>query len=152
MIQVLHTIRMKGGAQVELLATPALFAIARKRGMTIEADSDNVAEVFSAYTRLLYLAALNAWDVRRYDNPSMGECPYTLMDFVEWSSNDREGFVEAISFALAALTGKELKDYATGEAKDPETGEESPNTEDEGGSVKKKSASGLITRLLKRSS
>lgn len=145
MIQVLHTIRMKGGAQVELLATPALFAIARKRGMTIEADSDNVAEVFSAYTRLLYLAALNAWDVRRYDNPSMGECPYTLMDFVEWSSNDREGFVEAISFALAALTGKELKDYATGEAKDPETGEESPNTEDK--EVKKKSASGWITRL-----
>lgn len=150
MIQVLHTIRMKGGEQVELLATPALFAIARKRGMTIEADSDNVAEVFSAYTRLLYLAALNAWDVRRYDNPSMGECPYTLMDFVEWSSNDREGFVEAISFALAALTGKELKDYATGEAKDPETGEESPNTEDK--EVKKKSASGWITRLLRRSS
>lgn len=120
--------------------------------MTIEADSDNVAEVFSAYTRLLYLAALNAWDVRRYDNPSMGECPYTLMDFVEWSSNDREGFVEAISFALAALTGKELKDYATGEAKDPETGEESPNTEDEGEGVKKKSASGWITRLLRRSS
>lgn len=118
--------------------------------MTIEADSDNVAEVFSAYTRLLYLAALNAWDVRRYDNPSMGECPYTLMDFVEWSSNDREGFVEAISFALAALTGKELKDYATGEAKDPETGEESPNTEDK--EVKKKSASGWITRLLRRSS
>lgn len=152
MIQVLHTIRIKGGEQVELLATPALFAIARKRGMTIEADSDNVAEVFSAYTRLLYLAALNAWDVRRYDNPSMGECPYTLMDFVEWSSNDREGFVEAISFALAALTGKELKDYATGEAKDPETGEESPNTEDEGEGVKKKSASGWITRLLRRSS
>ena len=150
MIQVLHTIRIKGGEQVELLATPALFAIARKRGMTIEADSDNVAEVFSAYTRLLYLAALNAWDVRRYDNPSMGECPYTLMDFVEWSSNDREGFVEAISFALAALTGKELKDYATGEAKDPETGEESPNTEDK--EVKKKSASGWITRLLRRSS
>lgn len=135
---------------MELLATPALFAIARRRGMTIEADSDNVAEVFSAYTRLLYLAALNAWDVRRYDNPSMGECPYTLMDFVEWSSNDREGFVEAISFALAALTGKELKDYATGEAKDPETGEESPNTEDK--EVKKKSASGWITRLLRRSS
>lgn len=150
MIQVLYTIKMRGGEQVELLATPALFAIARRRGMTIEADSDNVAEVFSAYTRLLYLAALNAWDVRRYDNPSMGECPYTLMDFVEWSSNDREGFVEAISFALAALTGKELKDYATGEAKDPETGEESPNTEDK--EVKKKSASGWITRLLRRSS
>ncbi len=149
MVQVLHTIKMKGGV-VELLATPALFAIARRRGMTIEADSDNVAEVFSAYTRLLYLAALNAWDVRRYDNPSMGECPYTLMDFVEWSSNDREGFVEAISFALAALTGKELKDYATEQAKGSENGKETPKTGD--AEVKKKSASGWITRLLRHSS
>lgn len=149
MIQVLHTIRMRGGEQVELLATPALFVIAKKRGMSVEAESDNVAEVHSAYTRLIYLAALNAWDVRRYDSPQMGECPYTLMDFVQWSSYDREGFVEAISFVLAALTGKELKDYATEQAKGSETGEESPNTEDK--EVKKKSASGWITRLLKRS-
>lgn len=149
MIRVLHTIRMKGGAQVELLATPALFAIAKKRGMTIEAESDNVAEVFSAYTRLLYLAALNAWEVRRCDDPELGECPYRLMDFVEWSSNDKEGFVESISFALAALTGKELKDYTPGEVKEPETAEKSANTTDDAVEVKKKSASGWITRLLR---
>ena len=149
MIQVLHTIKMKGGAQVELLATPALFAIARKRGMTIEADSDNVAEVFSAYTRLLYLAALNAWDVRRYDDPGMGDFPYKLMDFVEWASADMDGFVKAISFVLAALTGKELKDYATKQAEGSETGEDSPKTDGE--DVKKTSASGWTTLRLRRS-
>ena len=63
MVQVLHMIRLKGGEQVELLATPALFAIAKRRGWTIEADADNAAEVFSAYTKLIYLAALNAWEV-----------------------------------------------------------------------------------------
>lgn len=147
MVQVLHIIRMKGGAQVELLATPALFDIARKKGMRIEADAENVTEVYSAYTKLVYLAALNAWEVRRYDNPQMGDCEYKLMDFVEWASNDAEGFVKAINFILAALTHKELKDYATGEAKDPEIAKETASEE-----VKKKSRFGWITRLFRHSS
>ena len=147
---MLHTIKMKGGV-VELLATPALFGIAQRKGMTIEADSENASEVYSAYTKLIYLAALNAWEVRRYDNPSMGECQYKLMDFVEWASNDAEGFVNAINFVLSALTHKELKDYATGEAKDPENAKESHSETDDGESVKKKSTSGWIMRLLRRS-
>lgn len=151
MVQVLHIIKMKGGAQVELLATPALFDIAKKRGMAIEADAENTAEVYSAYTKLIYLAALNAWEVRRYDDPTMGECGLRYMDFVEWASYDAEGFVKAINFALSALTHKELKDYATGEAKDPENAKETPNTKDDGEVVKKKSRFGWITRLLRRS-
>lgn len=142
MIQVLHMIRLKGGEQVELLATPALFAIAKRRGMTIEADADNAADVFSAYTKLIYLAALNAWEVRRYDAPQMGECHYRLMDFVEWASGDAEAFVKAVNFILVALTGKELKDYNTGEEKAPENEEKD---------VKKKSTSSWTTRLLRRS-
>ena len=150
MVQVLHTIRMKGGV-VELLATPALLGIAQRKGMTIEADSDNASEIYSAYTKLIYLAALNAWEVRRYDNPSMGECKYQLMDFVEWASNDAEGFVNAINFVLSALTHKELKDYATEGAKPSENAKETASAKDEDGSVKKKSASGWIMRLLRRS-
>ena len=150
MVQVLHTIKMKGGV-VELLATPALFGIAQRKGMTIEADSENVTEIYSAYTKLIYLAALNAWEVRRYDNPQMGDCQYKLMDFVEWASNDAEGFVNAINFVLSALTHKELKDYATERAKSSENAKETPNTTDEGEDVKKKSASGWIMRLLRRS-
>lgn len=142
MIQVLHMIKLKGGEQVELLATPALFAIAKRRGMTIEADADNAADVFSAYTKLIYLAALNAWEVRRYDAPQMGECHYRLMDFVEWASGDAEAFVKAVNFILVALTGKELKDYNTGEEKAPENEEKD---------VKKKSTSSWTTRLLRRS-
>lgn len=142
MIQVLHMIKLKGGEQVELLATPALFAIAKRRGMTIEADADNAADVFSAYTKLIYLAALNAWEVRRYDAPQMGECHYRLMDFVEWASGDAEAFVKAVNFILVALTGKELKDYNTGEEKSPENEEKD---------VKKKSTSSWTTRLLRRS-
>ena len=143
MIQVLQTITLKGGATVELLATPALFAIAKRKGMTIEADASNAADVYSAYTKLIYLAALNAWEVRRYDDPAMGEFKYKLMDFVEWGSADVPAFVGAVNFLLSALTNKELKDYATEEAKDSDKAEEEQ--------VKKKSKSPLITRLLKRS-
>ena len=150
MRQILHTITMKGGAHVELLATPALFGIAKRRGMTIEADADNAAEVFSAYTKMIYLAALNAWEVRRFDNPDMGECGYRLMDFVEWASYDAEAFAKAIEFVLYALTGKELKEYAIEQAKGSENESKSANQADE--EVKKKSASGWITRLLRRSS
>jgi hypothetical protein len=150
MVQILHTITLKGGARVELLATPALFDIARKRGMTIEADADNMAEVFSAYTKLVYIAAINAWEVRRYDDAAMGDFPYRLMDFVEWSSGNAEEFVNVINFTLSALTGKDLKDYATEQAKGSEIEKETANTGGE--EVKKKSASGWITRLLGRSS
>ena len=151
MVQVLHRIEMKGGV-VELLATPALFGIAQRKGMTIEADSENMSEVYSAYTKLIYLAALNAWEVRRYDDASMGECQYRLMDFVEWASNDAEEFVKAVNFLLSALTHKELKDYATEGAKPSENAKETASTKDEGECVKKKSASGWIIRLLRRSS
>lgn len=150
MVQILHTITLKGGAHVELLATPALFDIARKRGMAIEADADNAAEVFSAYTKLVYIAAINAWEVRRYDDAGMGDFPYKFMDFVEWSNGNAEEFVNVINFILSALTGKELKEYAAEQAKGSEIEKETANTGGE--EVKKKSASGWITRLLGRSS
>ena len=150
MVQVLHTIRIKGGV-VELLATPALFAIAKRKGMAIEVNTADGADVLSAYTKLIYLAALNAWEVRRYDAPEMGECKYKLMDFVEWASGNADEFVKAINFVLSALTGKELKDYATEGAKPSETAEKTAN-EAGGEEVKKKSSSRWITRLFRRSS
>lgn len=151
MVQVLHIIKMKGGAQVELLATPALFAIAKRRGLEIKADTTDGSDVLSAYTKLIYLAALNAWEVRRYDAPEMGECQLKLMDFVEWASGNSEEFVKAVNFVLAALTGKELKDYATEGAKASENAEETAKKGDEGEDVKKKSSSRWITRLFRRS-
>lgn len=149
MVQVLYSISLKGGAPVELLATPALFAIAKSRGMKIEADAGNAADVYSAYTKLIYLCALNAWDVRRYDDPSMGECPYRLMDFVEWASANVDEFVKAVNFVLSALTGKDLKDYATEGAKASENAEKPAKKDDDG--LKKKFTSSWITNVLKRS-
>jgi hypothetical protein len=75
----------------------------------------------------------------------MGECPYQLMDFVEWCSEDTERFGKAVNFVLCALTNKDMKDYATEQAESSKTSENN-----EGEDVKKKSRSGWITRLLRR--
>ena len=151
MIQVLHTIKMRGGEQVELLATPALFGIAKRKGLKIEANASDRMEVYDAYMKLIYLAALNAWEVRRWESPAMGECPYTLMDFVQWASSDVKGFSDTLNFILCALTGKELKDYTTEEVKASETGEKSADSKGEDEDVKKKSSSTWIMRLFRRS-
>ena len=78
----------------------------------------------------------------------MGECDLQLMDFVKWAHADRDAFTKAINFVLAALTGKELNDYATEGAKPSENAEKAAEAE----GVKKKSILTWITRLFRRSS
>lgn len=148
MVQVLEVIKMKGGAQVELLATPALFSIAKRKGWKIEADATSAAEVYSAYSKLIYLAALNAWEVRRYDNPELGEFKYSLMDFTEWTAEDPVRFAKTINFLLCALTNKEMKDYSTEAEKASENAEKAAKEEED---VKKKSCLTWITRLFRHS-
>ena len=149
MVQVLEIIKMKGGAQVELLATPALFSIAKRKGWKIEAEATEVADVYAAYSKLICLAAMNAWEVRRYDNPEIGEFKYTLMDFTEWCAEDPARFAKTVNFIVCALLNKDLKDYTTEAGKTPETTVKAADKEGE--DVKKKCRSTWITRLFKRS-
>ena len=142
-------IRMKGGAQVELLATPALFSIAKRKGWKIEADATSAAEVYSAYSKLIYLAALNAWEVRRYDNPELGEFKYSLMDFTEWTAEDPVRFAKTINFLLCALTNKDMRECATEGEKTAENAEKAAKKGEE--DVKKKSCLTWITRLFRHS-
>lgn len=108
MVQPRTTIELKDGVKVELLFTPSMYAIARRRGMRIEADASDAASVMKAYTELMYLAALNAHEVMRFDNPSLGEFPYRLIDFVEWSAVRQEEFVSALDVAVQNVLGKSL--------------------------------------------
>ena len=147
MVQVLDMIRLKGGEQVELLATPALFAIAKRKGWKIEADATSAADVYAAYSKLIYLAALNAWEVRRYDAPEIGDFKHTLMDITEWCSEDPVRFAKTINFLLCALTNKDLKEHTPETEKTPEKSEKEAADED----IKKKCRSTWITRLFRRS-
>jgi hypothetical protein len=72
------------------------------------------------------------------------------MDFVEWGSVNSDEFVKVVNFVLSALTGKDLKDYATEQAKGSENEKKAANQADE--EVKKKSILTWIMRLFGRSS
>lgn len=108
MVRPRTIIELKDGVKVELLFTPSMYAIARRRGMRIEADASDAASVMKAYTELMYLAALNAHEVMRFDDPSLGEFPYRLIDFVEWSALCPDGFTSALDVAVQNVLGKSL--------------------------------------------
>lgn len=102
------SIELKEGVRVELLFTPSMYAVARRRGMRIEADASDPAAVMRAYTELMYLAALNAHEVMRFDDPALGEFPYRLIDFVEWSALRQDEFTSALDVAVQNVLGKSL--------------------------------------------
>lgn len=102
------TVELKEGVKVELLFTPSMYALARRRGMKIEADTADPAQVMMAYTQIMYLAALNAHEVIRYDNPSAGDFQYRLIDFVEWSARRPDEFNRVLDVALQCILGKSI--------------------------------------------
>lgn len=106
MVRPLQVIDVKG-RRVELLFTPSLYGIAQKRqiSLTIE-DIENYSEVLDVYCKVIYLAAINAWEVRAFDNPDLGEFDLSLMDFILWSTDSPKEFGRMIKSLVECLTGK----------------------------------------------
>jgi hypothetical protein len=136
MLNPLQKIVVKG-KEVELLLTPSLYRVCKERGWVIESSTD-LADIEQAYIRLLYAAAINANQVRRFDDSSIPELDITLMDMQIWSFSNPSEFVEMIKKAIELLSGKSVEQLAKEEEKKEE---------------KKKRGSRLsaITRLLRRS-
>lgn len=111
MMRCRHIVELKEGVKVELLFTPSMYAVARRRGLRIEVeDTSDSAAVMMAYTKLMYVAALNAHEVKLYDAPALGEFPYRLIDFVEWSAARQDEFMDTLDIALRCVLGKGLKE------------------------------------------
>lgn len=108
MRQIRTKIELKEGVRVELLFTPSMYAVARRRGMHIEAEADDVSQVMMAFTQLIYLAALNAHEVLKFDSPGLGNFRYSLMDFVEWSAASPDEFRRVLDIALQCIIGKSI--------------------------------------------
>lgn len=103
-------IELKEGVMVELLFTPSMYERGRERGViiTIE-DKDNPIQVVEAYTKLLYLGAINAWEALRFDNLDMGDFPYGLIDFQLWTSENPRKFSRLIADIFQCITGKTME-------------------------------------------
>jgi len=109
MIQKYSVIEITKGGEVVTLYTPSLFQVAKEREIEIKLGTDQES-VFSAYLLIMYLAALNAWEVERIDNPRIKPFPYTFKDFILWRSGNPEAFAKEFETAVLALTGKSVQE------------------------------------------
>lgn len=106
MIQKYSVIKLEGG-EVATLYTPSLFQVAKERNIEIKLGTDQES-VFSAYCLIMYLAALNAWEIERIDNPKIKPFAYSFKDFALWRANDPDAFAKEFEIAVKALTGKSI--------------------------------------------
>ena len=138
MRQLRKTITLGDGADVDLLFTPHLYSYKERTGVTLEYSDKDRIELLAVYADLMYLAALNAWELE--GKGTVEDFPKTRADFHEWGTAEPEAFAATMSFTVEALTGKPLKEYAKEEER------ENPGEEDG-----KKKPLAWITRLWRRS-
>lgn len=103
------SIELREGVAVEILVTPALYGVAKRRGMDLAADA-NAGDVYGSYVKMLYCAAIAAWEVAAVDDPKLGEFPYKYGDFYEWAWADTKRLAKMVAFIYEALTGKRFED------------------------------------------
>lgn len=105
------TIGLKEGVAVEILVTPSLYGVAKRRGIDLtSAEMGNTEDVLALYERIVYCAAINAWEVAQVDDPAKGAFPYTFADIHEWAWADgRKAFLEVVKFIAQALSTGEKK-------------------------------------------
>lgn len=106
MVRALNIIEIEG-RRVEVLFTPSLYGIANRKGVKVQVeDTSDMTQVMEAYMKIIYLAAINAHEVRRFDNPELGEFDLSLMDICLWAQKEPKAFAKAMREAVEALTGK----------------------------------------------
>lgn len=103
------SIELREGVAVEILVTPALYSVAKRRGIDLVSDI-NAGDVYGSYIKMLYCAAISAWEVAAVDDPKRGDFPYKFADFHEWAWADTERLARIVGFLYEALTGKRLED------------------------------------------
>ena len=102
------------GERRELLITPSLYKICQERGYKIQGNSSE--DIFPAYCKLLYASAINAYEVRKFDNPSL-EFNLTLLDVEVWAAINRREMEKMIVIACELLSGQSVKDLVEAEKK-----------------------------------
>jgi hypothetical protein len=113
------SIELREGVTAELLVTPALYSVAKKRGIDLTADV-NAGDWVTSYIKTIYCAAISAWEVAAVDDPKRGEFPHKYEDFHAWAWEDRDRFTAVVRSVFQALTGKTLEEAtAAGVKKKP---------------------------------
>ena len=145
MVPVRKTVRIDEGVPVDLLVTPHMAVYEEEAGTRPISEDANPAEVMARYADLMYLAAINAWELDGHG--TMEDFPRKRGDFHAFMQSDRKGFGEAMTFLVSALTGKSVKQLEEEERERRKKAEEG-KPQEEGEPVKKKC---FLCRLMSRS-
>ena len=118
MIVTRKIVELSKGVACELLVTPALYGVAARRGIDLTSDANAGGQgVFVSYIKMMYCAAVNAWEVKAVDSPEMGAFPYKYSEFDAWAWEGPKRFIGVVTFMYEALTGRSLKEGAIEEKK-----------------------------------
>lgn len=151
MIQVRRTIKLMDGVKADLLFTPHMAVYEEPAGIKNEINaSSGTMAVMERYADLMYLAALNAWELDGHG--TMEDYPLTRGDFHALMQADPKEFADTVKFAVSALTGKTVKELTAEEEKRRQEAGKSAKNEDGEGVKKKSSIRSRIMGLLRRSS
>jgi hypothetical protein len=106
MPRIRYTIEIAEGSSVELLFSATLGFIAERKGIQLILEHpDDKEENVKFFVKLLYLAALNAWEFKTLDEPGLGEFPYKAIDFAEWAAREQKAFADMIVASAEAMSG-----------------------------------------------
>ena len=113
MVPVRKTVEIAEGVRVDLLVTPHMAVYEADAGIKpISADA-GVQEVMYRYADLMYLAAINAWELDGHGTEE--DFPHKRGDFHAFMQADRKGFAQTVTFLVSALTGKTVKEMEADE-------------------------------------
>ena len=93
---------------MDLLVTPHMAVYEKAAGIPPLAEDADTVQVMCRYADLMYMAALNAWELD--GRGTMEDYPIKRGDFHAFMQADRKGFAAAVSFLVSALTGKTVKE------------------------------------------
>lgn len=142
MRQIRTEVEIRQGERVGMLFSPRLYMFKGEQGVTFDADTSDLMQVYSLYADIMFCAALNLWTLEGKDKEA---APFTRADFHEFSAMNPQSFGKVLNFALEAMTGKSMKDFIKESEKASETGNKSAKTEGE--SKKKDLKLPIIQRL-----
>lgn len=145
MVSVRKSVEIGEGVRVDLLVTPHM-AVYEKEAGTVQVTEDATpAEVMTRYADLMYLAAINAWELDGHG--TMEDFPHKRGDFHAFMQADRKGFAKTVSFLVSALTGKSVAELEAEEKERRKAGE-AEKPQGDGEPVKKKC---WLCRIMSRS-
>ena len=101
------------GEKRAVLFTPSLYTICKERNWTIEVDSNSdILQIRAAYCKLIYAAAVNYYQIQKFDDPNLKDFDLTLVDIEIWATLHPKECTQMILDGFYCLQGKTIEEAA----------------------------------------